>query len=903
MRAALGLPSVDELSASLYVDQQQRLEAQRRDLRYRHALYQDQLDSQLHELRLRANAVNATAAAEYDPLPELQQHYVGLLMQERLGRAEAEQAAAAQQQQAAALLSYRQAMAAHEQQYHSHHPITAAQAAAAAQLRYQEEIRQHQQAAALRAHLRGQGVGEALAGYQPPPATLSLSQAAIPAASPVAAATAGSDDSSDQKVPAEAAADEGEVGRNLSRSSSANSVELEEMGTKHHKPQGPSLLPLAAKERPTKTEGTRRKRKSSDAKLPSANAQGEQKQAPLKRKRGRPRKNSEAASGSKQYKRKDKSLDVEEERMKAEAILQAMAERAAGMSYEGAPEEVHYYLNAQGGHVVSPPLGYGVTEHERYNSSENEVARKSSNSQTLGTIGGLLSAADSNSKFFEGADMLAALKNEAVEWAESDPEREAVEAIATIRPAHKKMGLAVPNEPQESIVTPMMESHFPRLPEEPFDPSFVAFKTSLASASGFAALTSDDTVENSTPDKVTQHDDEEGGKKKSAGKKGRAGKPLNVLDYPYPVDTWWPSVSGRQKERHNSSETSDEDNFDVPDTPVGAKSPLFRANEPKIRKRLEKITEPGILEKLPHCRIHRLRKKNSTLAELVYCFQVTEIYPNEMMVCCSKCGTWRHACCGGHFEPYSVGKNVDAPFVAVCEQCHEEQKYINEYPLAKKRIDRQRMEQLRRGLATTSVMRSMSFSKHGGTYKWPLGSVSATHVGGHTRSVQARHDKSEKQWSDLLNRLGRGFGYRAKERQRVRTKELERLLVAVEDAEGQTDRHNMLLFLMRDTKKPLPAGFDDEKKNLFDPCYTENEFDSMGYTSLGRKSEKDINLNSDFTEEKKRAVCKKSGCNNTARFDSLFCSDGCGVHMLEVDLLRAFYESNDIHPSVLRSHY
>ena len=54
--------------------------------------------------------------------------------------------------------------------------------------------------------------------------------------------------------------------------------------------------------------------------------------------------------------------------------------------------------------------------------------------------------------------------------------------------------------------------------------------------------------------------------------------------------------------------------------------------------------------------------------------------------------------------------------------------------------------------------------------------------GGHTRSVHSRHDKAEKQWTEMANRLGRGYGYRPKERIKVRTRELERLLVCVEDA-------------------------------------------------------------------------------------------------------------------------
>lgn len=55
-------------------------------------------------------------------------------------------------------------------------------------------------------------------------------------------------------------------------------------------------------------------------------------------------------------------------------------------------------------------------------------------------------------------------------------------------------------------------------------------------------------------------------------------------------------------------------------------------------------------------------------------------------------------------------------------------------------------------------------------------------TGGHTRSVHSRHDKAEKQWTEMANRLGRGYGYRPKERIKVRTRELERLLVCVEDA-------------------------------------------------------------------------------------------------------------------------
>jgi hypothetical protein len=90
-------------------------------------------------------------------------------------------------------------------------------------------------------------------------------------------------------------------------------------------------------------------------------------------------------------------------------------------------------------------------------------------------------------------------------------------------------------------------------------------------------------------------------------------------------------------------------------------------------------------------------------------------------------------------------------------------------------------------------MRQASFSKHGGTYKWPLGSVSATHIGGHTRSVHSRHDKAEKQWTDMASKLSRGYGCRPKDRVKHRTKELERLLVSVEDAGKSNFRADYVL--------------------------------------------------------------------------------------------------------------
>lgn len=343
-------------------------------------------------------------------------------------------------------------------------------------------------------------------------------------------------------------------------------------------------------------------------------------------------------------------------------------------------------------------------------------------------------------------------------------------------------------------------------------------------------------------------------------------------DFPS-VDTWYPSETGVRRERRSDGETTDEDQFEDSSSPAGS---VFKANEPKIRERLATLEEPGLVEKLPHCRLHRVRSKQQNQMgnpEHLFCWQVADLYPDEVMVCCSRCSTWRHAACGGHFCSFSSRQNSREPFVAVCEACHEEEKYLAENPIGASRVERQRTELTRRALATNAVMRQASFAKHSTTYKWPLGSVPTTHFTGHSRSIQARYDKAEKQWSDMSSRLGRGVGYRPKERVKCRTKELERLLTSVEDAETYTERHNMLHFLMRDCAREVPIGFENQVTNILDP-------------------------------EVKPAVvtnpCARVGCRSQRRFDSIFCCDGCGLSCIENDLRRSLVETAEIHPSLLR---
>lgn len=365
-----------------------------------------------------------------------------------------------------------------------------------------------------------------------------------------------------------------------------------------------------------------------------------------------------------------------------------------------------------------------------------------------GTIENLLAAAKTEEKADAVVETIAKLKSSVV-WEESEDEQDEAETVE-IRG---------------------FQSSLPRLPREP-EYRF-KFNGKSNKSNGMKSVCASPSAN------------------KDKSKDSRSVLSMTV-DYPYPVDTWWPSVSSVRKERRNKGEESDEE--DVTEAViVDGKETLYRANLSSVRKRLANAVEPGVLEKLPHCRVHRMFMKHKRVANVpdhAFCWQVSENYCNHPLVCCSVCSTWRHAACGGHHKPFTVKDMTEQPFVAICDRCHVEKDILKDYPKAQERLERQRVEHIRRGLATSAVIRQAAFAKHGGTYKWPLGSVSTTHIGGHIRSVHSRHDKAEKQWSEMVTRLSKGYASRPKERAKVRTRELERLLAHVEDA-GKSD----LMFL------------------------------------------------------------------------------------------------------------
>ena len=136
----------------------------------------------------------------------------------------------------------------------------------------------------------------------------------------------------------------------------------------------------------------------------------------------------------------------------------------------------------------------------------------------------------------------------------------------------------------------------------------------------------------------------------------------------------------------------------------------------------------------------------------------------------------------------------------------------------------------------------------------------------------------------------------------------------------------MMLFLLQDTLRECPIGFEKRRRNIFDP--EEDEVPSEGMEPSAAEDsgshhsmtasihghnldilvteaesiqgERDDSDNSSHLS-RKSSVCARKDCCNKPRFDSVFCSDACGVACLESDLLRTFHYTSDIHPSLLRS--
>ena len=237
-------------------------------------------------------------------------------------------------------------------------------------------------------------------------------------------------------------------------------------------------------------------------------------------------------------------------------------------------------------------------------------------------------------------------------------------------------------------------------------------------------------------------------------------------------NNWWPTADEIQQERKlleaDSTEERGTEN-------VVGKS-VSKNSFADAKTRLEKSVEPGVLEMLPYCQLRE------GLDQHVFCSQVADLHPNESMVCCSKCSTWRHIKCGGHYERHKgFRRSSNEVFEPVCDLCHHEQDLL-EVANAKavKRIELQRDDHLHRCNATNAVIQQFALSRHSHS-KWPLGSVSPAHFAGHVKGVSARHEKGMQQWEEMITKLNCET-QSAKDRVRTRTRALERILHSVEDA-------------------------------------------------------------------------------------------------------------------------
>ena len=355
-------------------------------------------------------------------------------------------------------------------------------------------------------------------------------------------------------------------------------------------------------------------------------------------------------------------------------------------------------------------------------------------------------------------------------------------------------------QPPESIpvISPVLKVDFPSLPIEPQvnDLEAVCMGTvdtpQLATEDAMGGK-SESILMTPSPTLIGANESKDEDVIKFIGTKKKVFKPKKCV---MGQDVWWPSDECIRKERQKLGIKRDEEDTDEDDeASVDSVSGIsfVKAGIESMKRRLMTSVEPGVLEKLPHCKLYDNFCKDTK--KKLFCCQTTEIFPFEHMICCSVCSTWRHAQCGGHYKRYT-SESVDPSnllFEPVCDQCYLEKDFVESNPVASARLERQRIEHLRRYNATNAVMRQVAFAKHSGQYKWPLGCVSTSHISGHVRSVQSRHEKAEKQWSEMATRLGNGQELKPRERQRVRKRELERLLAHVEDA-GKSIIHNPGLF-------------------------------------------------------------------------------------------------------------
>ena len=344
-------------------------------------------------------------------------------------------------------------------------------------------------------------------------------------------------------------------------------------------------------------------------------------------------------------------------------------------------------------------------------------------------------------------------------------------------------------------LTPNLKFNLPMLPVEPeLDETGDSGTSKMKVESLIMAISSSGIVTTEESDSILEKLSTKNDHEVSNSCEERAVKKAKTTHIP----EWWPT---EHEIRHERELLGIDDAGIAADT--GNEVPLADKSLSDAKDRLANSVEPGVLELLPHCKLgnHNGGSNNQ------FCFQVADLFPDNPMVCCSKCSTWRHIKCGGHYKRWSGRTDsVNSSFEPVCDRCFSEEEVLKHADEdVAKRIENQRADHLRRCNATNAVIQQYAFSRHFQS-KWPLGSVVPGYFASHSKGVQGRHEKAEKQWDEICARLDCKKQI-PRDRVRTRSRVLERILHSVEDA-GEHKVMTLILISYQVTNSMGPYEYD-----------------------------------------------------------------------------------------------
>lgn len=248
-------------------------------------------------------------------------------------------------------------------------------------------------------------------------------------------------------------------------------------------------------------------------------------------------------------------------------------------------------------------------------------------------------------------------------------------------------------------------------------------------------------------------------------------EPSSTLSEP-----WWPKPTSQS----NKSSITNGRNHSKYST--SQKSVPFNLSA-AMHESLMNDAEPGALEKLPYCKLYEKRSSNNDELQStrLYCIQVTTMFCMSTILCCSECYTWRHAECGGHhtglkFSARNLCDNKN--FRPICDRCFNEKALLLRYPDAKKRVQKQRIDHLRREQLTSAVMNEAAPSS---VLKRSLGSVSDALFPSRIKNINMTYEKALKHWNSMVDAIGM-HSNTSKSKADTKEKEYDRLLRYFEDA-------------------------------------------------------------------------------------------------------------------------